>query len=99
MNVAESSLSWIKDDIHREPTSFCEAFAAMKSFMSAPLTRFMFQGADPVRMELVLSRHDGTPWTLTMSPGMERFIGHYPRLPRLVVEGPLLAYRVAYPGC
>jgi hypothetical protein len=58
----------------------------------------MFQQADPGRMELVLSQHDGTPWTLTMSPGMERFIGSYPRLARLTVDGPLLAYRVAFPG-
>ena len=49
-------------------------------------------------MELVLTRHDGSPWTLTMSAGMERFIGHYPRLTRLVIDGPLLAYRIAYPG-
>jgi hypothetical protein len=70
----------------------------MKCFMGAPLSQFMFQGSEPARMELVLTRHDGSPWTLTMSAGMERFIGHYPRLTRLVIDGPLLAYRIAYPG-
>jgi hypothetical protein len=33
-----------------------------------------------------------------MSSGMEQFIGRYPRLPRLVVDGPLLDYRVSFPG-
>jgi hypothetical protein len=46
----------------------------------------------------MLTRHDGTPWTVSMSAGMERFVGRYPRLTRLVIDGPLLDYRMAYPG-
>ena len=60
---------------------------------------FMLQTAEQVRVELLLTTADGTPWTLTMSAGVERFIGRYPRLNRiLVVDGPLLDYRAAYPG-
>jgi hypothetical protein len=67
--------------------------------MSDPSHRFLFQADQPAKLELVLSRADGTPWTLTMSAGIERFIGRYPRINRIqVVDGPLLDYRAAYPG-
>ncbi|TFI57958.1 hypothetical protein E2493_12230 [Sphingomonas parva] len=60
---------------------------------------FMFQNGAPGRVELVLTTADGHPWAVTMSAGTERFIGRYPRLNRLlVVDGPLLDYRAAYPG-
>jgi hypothetical protein len=42
-------------------------------------------------LELCLS--DGTAWTLRMSPGVERFIGRYPRLPGIVPAGELLTFR------
>ncbi|HEX8480468.1 MAG TPA: hypothetical protein VF650_01020 [Allosphingosinicella sp.] len=58
----------------------------------------MFQDAEPAQVELVLSLNDGSPWTLTMSARTARIIGRYPRLPRLVVDGPLLNYRTPYPG-
>ena len=66
--------------------------------MDAGHPQFMFQRSEPARLELMLTRHDGTPWTLSMSAGMERFVGRYPRLTRLVIDGPLLDYRMAYPG-
>ena len=67
--------------------------------MSDQPKSFMLQTAEQGQVELVLSCADGMPWTLTMSTGIERFIGRYPRLDRiLVVDGPLLEYRAAYPG-
>ena len=58
----------------------------------------MFQQAEPARVELVLSLSDGSPWTLTMSARTAEIVGRYPRLPRLIVDGPLLCYRTPYPG-
>lgn len=58
----------------------------------------MFQRPEPAQVELILSRNDGTPWTLSMSVGTERFVGRFPRLPRMLVDGPLLNYRAPYPG-
>lgn len=54
--------------------------------------------ADPVRVELVLRLEDGSPWRLTLSPGMERFIGYYPRVEGIDAGGPLLRYGVADPA-
>ena len=45
------------------------------------------------RVELLLRLADGSPWRLSVSPGVERFIGHYPRLPGFEGESGLLAYR------
>jgi hypothetical protein len=70
----------------------------MKMFMQAQPTRFMFQAPEQARVELLLTTADGSPWTLTMSAGTEKFIGRYPRLTRLLVDGALLDYRAAYPG-
>ncbi|MGZ8284568.1 MAG: hypothetical protein ACXW27_05535 [Allosphingosinicella sp.] len=47
------------------------------------------------RVELRLRLEDGSPWSLTVSAGIERFIGHYPRLDGLDADGPLLRFRVA----
>jgi hypothetical protein len=66
--------------------------------MKADSQGLMFQQAEPARVELVLTTHDGRPWTLTMSAGTARIVGRYPRLTRLVVDGPLLCYRTPYPG-
>ena len=70
----------------------------MKNIMKAQSPSLMFRGDPTPQIELVLSTSDGTPWTLRMSAGCERFVGHYPRLPRLVVDGPVLSYRAPYPG-
>jgi hypothetical protein len=66
--------------------------------MNAPSPGLMFQKVEPPRVELVLSCNDGTPWTLTMSARTAQIVGRYPRLARLVVDGPLLCYRTPYPG-
>ena len=66
--------------------------------MRAHQTGFMFQAPERARIELLLTRADGTPWAVTMSAGTEKFIGRYPRLTRFIVDGPLLDFRSAYPG-
>ncbi|HEX8238213.1 MAG TPA: hypothetical protein VF574_00555 [Allosphingosinicella sp.] len=58
---------------------------------------FLSAAADPQRLELVLRREDGSPWRLTVSAGMERFIGYYPRVEGLDSGGPLLRFKVADP--
>jgi hypothetical protein len=49
------------------------------------------------RVELVLRLADGGPWRLTVSSGMERFIGHYPRIDGIEPGGPLLRFTVLDP--
>ena len=66
--------------------------------MSTANPGLMFQKAEPPQVELVLTCHDGTPWTLTMSASTAQIIGRYPRLTRFIVDGPLLCYRTPYPG-
>jgi hypothetical protein len=46
----------------------------------------------PSRVQLRLKTPEGAGWSLTVSRGMERFIGHYPRVPGLGSGGPLLRY-------
>jgi hypothetical protein len=70
----------------------------MKMPMSVSPPGLMFQEAAEPRVELMLTRHDGTPWTLTMSASTARIVGRYPRLTRFIVDGPLLCYRTPYPG-
>ena len=56
-------------------------------------------GPPAARVELALTRPDGEPWSLTVSPGVERFIGFYPRLEGFACAGPVLVYRnLAIPG-
>jgi hypothetical protein len=45
--------------------------------------------------ELVLRDAEGAPWVLRLSPGMERFIGSYPRIEEFGDDGPLLVFRIA----
>lgn len=59
---------------------------------------FLSAVADPGRIELVLRLADGTPWRLTLSPGMERFVGYYPRVEGIDPGGPLLRFEVADPA-
>lgn len=58
---------------------------------------FLPAEADPSRVELVLRLEDGSPWRLTVSTGMERFIGYYPRVDGLDAGGPLLSFRTVDP--
>ena len=58
---------------------------------------FLIPGA-PARVELLLQTAEGAPWRLRLSAGMERFVGAYPRLPGIVSEGPLLAFRTVSPA-
>ncbi|HEX8572834.1 MAG TPA: hypothetical protein VF759_08790 [Allosphingosinicella sp.] len=44
------------------------------------------------KIRLQLRTPDGRGWGLTLSNGMERFIGHYPRVAGLGSGGPLLRY-------
>ena len=46
--------------------------------------------------ELELRLSDGSHWTLSVSPGMERFIGRYPRLPGIAPDGGLLTFRSVF---
>lgn len=45
-------------------------------------------------LELVLLCEDGSDWRLTVSVGIDRFIGHYPLVDGLDADGPLLRFRV-----
>lgn len=47
----------------------------------------------PAKIQLMLRTPDGGRWGVTLSDGMERFIGHYPRVPGLGSDSPLLEYR------
>jgi hypothetical protein len=58
----------------------------MSSAMRRDLSR------PPSKVQLLLRTPDGTGWELTLSCGMERFIGHYPRVAGLGSGGPLLRY-------
>lgn len=50
-------------------------------------------------VQLMLKTPDGRRWALALSQGMERFIGHYPRVAGLGSGGPLLRYeRIGCPG-
>ena len=44
-------------------------------------------------LELVLRLEDGSPWRLSFSAGMERFIGHYPLVEGLQPDRSLLCFR------
>ena len=55
------------------------------------------RGPKSARLELVLRGDDG-PWRLTVSPGMERFIGPYPRIDGFDSGEPLLRFRVVDPA-
>lgn len=45
------------------------------------------------KVQLMLRTPEGGQWRLTLSRGMERFIGHYPRVAGLGSGGPLLRYK------
>lgn len=45
------------------------------------------------KIRLNLRTPDGGSWSLTLSAGMERFIGHYSQVPGLASDSPLLEYQ------
>ena len=49
------------------------------------------------KIQLKLRTPEGGSWDLTVSPGMERFIGHYSKVPGLGSDSPLLEYQPV--GC
>ena len=49
------------------------------------------------KLRLNLRTPDGASWELTMTAGMERFIGHYSQVPGLESDGRLLEYQAV--GC
>jgi hypothetical protein len=59
--------------------------------------RFRPRSTSPC-LELLLRLEDGSPWRLTVSAGMERFIGHYPLVDGLDCGGPLLRFTAADPA-
>ena len=59
---------------------------------------FLPATAESPRLELVLRLADGSPWRLSLSAGMERFIGYYPRVDGIDAGGPLLRFRVVDPA-
>jgi hypothetical protein len=68
--------------------------------MSALPHRLMFQTPEQGRIALVLAGADGESWTVTMSPGIDRFIGRYPRLESIAAgDSSLLAFRPVDRGC
>ena len=52
----------------------------------------MFSATVLSRVELRIAHPDGSPWSVDFSPGIERFIGAYPRIEGLVPDGALLAF-------
>ena len=65
--------------------------------MCKRMSPFLHSQRHRARTELILRLADGSPWTLSVSAGIERFIGHYARLPGIEAEGPLLSYRSVAP--
>jgi hypothetical protein len=61
--------------------------------MTADSSPFRFDGASV--LELVLRGDGDAPWVLSLSAGMERFIGPYPRIDGFGAGGPLLVFRPA----
>jgi hypothetical protein len=57
----------------------------------------MFSASVAPRVELLLWQPDGDPWTVSFSPGIERFIGQYPRLGGIMSDGPLLEFHTIHP--
>lgn len=54
-----------------------------------------FRFGDAPALELVLRDSDGASWVLSLSAGMEKFIGAYSRLDGFSGDGPLLVFRPA----
>jgi hypothetical protein len=52
----------------------------------------MFSATVTTRVELRLRFPDGSPWSVAFSPGIERFIGAYPRVDGIDCGEPLLVF-------
>jgi hypothetical protein len=62
------------------------------AFIREALTAPSGDPADVARIDLVLRLPEGEPWIVSFSPGIERFIGHYPRLDAIAPDGTLLSF-------
>ncbi|HEX9964119.1 MAG TPA: hypothetical protein VGB04_03965 [Allosphingosinicella sp.] len=62
------------------------------AFIREALTATSRDSAQSSRVDLVLRLPEGEPWTVSFSAGIERFIGHYPRLDAIAPEGTLLTF-------
>ena len=85
--------------LYRARSTLCEGLPAytgtMKraaAFFREALSPPMRDWADVARVDLVLRLPEGEAWTVSFSPGIERFIGHYPRLDGIAPEGTLLSF-------
>lgn len=76
-----------------DPTSFYEGLGGMCTNMRSSFVRPATSPAP--RVELALRTGEGEAWILTVSSGVERFIGAYPRLPGFNAGGRLLDFRLA----
>jgi hypothetical protein len=56
-------------------------------------SRPLFSAEAAPRLELLLYTPERQPWVLSLSPGMERFIGAYQRIDGIDAGTPLLEYR------
>jgi hypothetical protein len=54
--------------------------------------------AAPPRVELLLRLEDGSPWSLSVSAGIERFIGYYARVDGIDSGEPLLHFQAVDPA-
>jgi hypothetical protein len=64
--------------------------------MRPEAAKSMISASEALRSELVLRLPDGGAWVLSVSPGIERFIGFYPRLDGIDAGGPLLEFRTVH---
>lgn len=62
------------------------------AFIREALTASSLGAPDVARVDLLLRLPEGEPWVVSFSPGIERFIGHYPRLDAIAPEGTLLTF-------
>ncbi len=63
--------------------------------MEKSFSNIDFQAPSAARIRLLLLDDSGGHWCVTMSPGVERFIGCYPRLDAFVGDEQVLRYEVA----
>lgn len=63
--------------------------------MEKALSRLDLPHDGAARVCLMLRDERGGHWSVTMSPGMERFIGVYPRIDAFRTDAPLLQYELS----
>jgi hypothetical protein len=97
---AEFRLTCLKAEAGRGTATICEGLSAYTRKAMRPQTSFLRDlFAAPrapeggvARVDLVLRLPEGEPWIVSFSPGIERFIGYYPRLDEIAPEGTLLSF-------